>query len=306
MKFIIGICLLFMLSIGSVSAVPSLSAPKTEATKSESSSFLQPIKLKIFKWNAEINRQVQKRMKALKDHPTPAVILSAVFAAFLYGVLHTLGPGHGKMVVASYFMTHGARFWRGIFVGAQIAFSHVAGAVFLVLTTDFAMRQILANTDQALYWMRTISFSLIFLIGLYMFWRAWRHAFGKEVSSSCSHCNHGHHEHDETSQKHQSRREAVMSWIVGAVPCTGSLLILLYSMAHDVLYLGLLMVFFVALGMAVTVTIIGWVCIFGKQHIVDRYFTLGGSGHKLQISLEVLGSVMIMFIGATLFIAINL
>jgi len=303
MKFIVGLCLVFLLSVGTVAAAPSLSGPKAEVEQSESSSFLQPLKLKIFKWNAEINRQVQKRMKELKDHPSPVVILSAVFAAFLYGVLHTLGPGHGKMVVASYFITHGAHFWRGIFVGAQVAFSHVAGAVLLVLTTDFAMRKILANTDQALYWMRTISFSLIFLIGFYMFWRAWRHAFGKDVSSSCSHCNHGH---GETEQKKQSWREAIMSWTVGAVPCTGSLLILLYSMAHDVLYLGLLMVFFVAIGMAITVTLIGWVCIFGKQHIVDRYFTLGGSGHKLQISLEVLGSIMIMLIGATLFIAINL
>lgn len=303
MKFIFGLCFVFLLVAGSLAAAPSLSGPKAEVTKSESTSFLQPIKLKIFKWNAEINRHVQKRMKALKDDPSPAVIASAVFAAFLYGVLHTLGPGHGKMVVATYFITHGARFWRGIFVGAQIAISHVAGAVLLVLTTDFAMRQILANTDQALYWMRTISFSLIFLIGLYMFWRAWRHAFGKTVSSTCRHCHHGH---GETEQKQQNWREAIMSWIVGAVPCTGSLLILLYAMAHDVLYLGLLMVFFVAIGMAVTVTLIGWFCIFGKQHIVDRYFTLGRSGHTIHISLEILGSVMIMLIGAALFMAINL
>ena len=29
-----------------------------------------------------------------------------IFAAFSYGVLHALGPGHGKFIIASYLSTH--------------------------------------------------------------------------------------------------------------------------------------------------------------------------------------------------------
>lgn len=312
MKRVLTLCVLFLLMLAPAQALPSLKAPAAEPAAAENVSIFKPIQVKLLKWNAQINREVQKHMKALKDSPSPFVVLAAVFAAFIYGVLHTLGPGHGKMVVASYFTSHGAQFWRGVLVGVQVAFAHVAGAVFLVLTTDFAMRQILANTDQALYAMRTISFSLIFLIGLFMFWQAVRHALGKTTASTCSHCDHAHHgEHDHHAHhtghgKQQTKREAVMAWVVGAVPCTGSLLILLYAMANDVLYLGLIMVLFVAIGMAMTMTLIGWICIFGKQNILDRFFSLSASGHKLHISLEILGSIMIMLIGAALFLAINL
>ena len=59
--------------------------------------------------------------------------------AFLYGVLHTLGPGHGKVVVVSYFVSRDARLWRGVLMGVQIAVTHVLSAVALFWLADLAV-----------------------------------------------------------------------------------------------------------------------------------------------------------------------
>lgn len=299
MKRFIFLCLLTLMAYTPVQAVPSLSASPDVQAQHESFSFLKPLKKQLVKWNTLINREIPKRMKALKDNPSPAILLSSLLAALAYGVLHTLGPGHGKMVVATYFLTHGAQFWRGSLVGVQVAFSHVAGAVFLVFATDIAMRQLLTDPTAQIFWVRSISYSLIILIGIFMLIQAIRHGLGQnQGGATCGHCNHGHNTAGHT------KRETIMSWCVGAIPCTGSLLILLYAMAHNMLWLGLAMVLLIAIGMALAMIAIGWLCILGKQKIIDRYFNRQKSGHIWQIGLEVLGALAIVSIGTLLLLTV--
>jgi len=297
MKFILLFCFAFLALQPQAQALPSLSAPAEVQQQHEKFSFLKPIKKQLVQWNILVNREIPKRMKALKDNPSPAIILSSLLAALAYGILHTLGPGHGKMVVATYFLTHGRQFWRGALVGIQVAFSHVAGAVFLVFATDIAMRQLLTDPTAQIFWVRSISYSLIILVGLFMLTQAIGHATGKGGGHTCGHCNHEHN-------NHSTKRETILAWCVGAIPCTGSLLILLYAMAHDMLWLGLSMVLLIAVGMALTMILIGWLCILGKQKIIDRYFSRKKSGHIWQIGLEVTGALFIVGIGSLLLLTV--
>lgn len=291
MRFLLAFLISLSILIPNSQALPSLSAPQEVEERHESFSFLHPIKKQLVKWNILINREIPKRMKALKDNPSPAILFTSMLAALAYGILHTLGPGHGKMVVASYFLTNQSQFWRGILVGVQVAFSHVAGAVFLVFATDIVMRQLLTNPEEQVFWVRSISYGLIILIGLFMLSQAVFHALGKGAGSTCGHCS---------ANKHRTKKETILAWCIGAVPCTGSLLILLYAMAHDMLWLGLAMVVCVALGMTLTMTVIGIVCILGKKKLIDRYISNSSSGHNWQISLELLGALVITSLGALL------
>src|SRR5256885_6852539 len=49
-----------------------------------------------------------------------------VIVCFGYGIVHTLGPGHGKAVVVAYFLDSARpRAWlEGVFAGSWIAFTH--------------------------------------------------------------------------------------------------------------------------------------------------------------------------------------
>jgi len=307
-----------ILSASHVYALPAISAPNKGAeleqvvkvvdSKTELSltqKILKPIKVQVLKWNMFINREIPKYMKTLKHNPSWLAIISALFAAFVYGILHTLGPGHGKMVVGTYFLTQEANFLQGVWLGFKTAFAHVGGAVLLVLTTDIALRSVVMNPDQHMYLLKNISFSLIIFVGFVMFTQAILHATGKVKNTGCSHCNHSHghhhsHGHNHTHSHEYNKKDTFIALAIGCIPCTGSLLILLYAMANNILFLGLSMVVFVALGMAVTMIILGVVTILGKKKLVDKLFTSNKHAHKSKIVLETSGAVFIMLVGLLL------
>ena len=58
-------------------------------------------------------------------------LLAAV--SFFYGFLHAAGPGHAKMLTASYFVANGGSYSRALAFAMKVGFAHVAGAFLLVL-----------------------------------------------------------------------------------------------------------------------------------------------------------------------------
>tara|TARA_Y100001960_G_scaffold322961_1_gene400480 strand:+ start:1013 stop:2242 length:1230 start_codon:yes stop_codon:yes gene_type:complete len=265
---------------------------------------IKPIRKQLLKWNMYINKEVPKYMKQLKNEPSFWAILVALFAAFVYGIIHTLGPGHGKMVIATYFLTQQATIWQGIWLGIQTAFAHVGGAIVLVLVTDIALRSIILDPAKHMYLLKNISFGLIVLVGAVMLVLAILHMLGIMKKSGCSHCDGHHHHHGHHHSKKPTKREAFVALAIGCIPCTGSLLILLYAMAHDMLVFGLVLVVFVALGMALTMIIIGLLALYGKKKLLDKYVS-GKHGHRYSNILELIGAVFIIAIGLLL-LSVNL
>jgi hypothetical protein len=69
----------------------------------------------------EANRTIAHQMRAIRDGETALPLLIGIMLAFAYGVVHALGPGHGKVVVVSYFLSRDAQIMRGFMMGLQIA-----------------------------------------------------------------------------------------------------------------------------------------------------------------------------------------
>ena len=61
-----------------------------------------------------------------------------------------------------------------------------------------------------------------------------------------------------------------LSVAVGAVPCSGALLVLLYGLGNDVLWPSLLMVLSISLGMAITLSGIGVMAIWSQNRTRRR------------------------------------
>jgi ABC-type nickel/cobalt efflux system permease component RcnA len=230
-----------------------------------------------------------------------------VLLAFAYGVLHTLGPGHGKVVVASYFLSRDAQIMRGFLMGLQIAVFHVLSAAVMVALADLVLRQAFGSAPAEVAGVRLASYGLIALIGCSMLVQAVRRSrlrrAGIAVVDEC--CGHGHpHRHGPSGTRPgagEQAREGALSLAVGLVPCTGAVLILLYAISNDILFAGVLLVLAIAAGMALTMGALGVLSIVARNIVAARVEAGGNGPGRFAIAMDYAGAVAITALGAGLF-----
>jgi nickel/cobalt transporter (NicO) family protein len=260
----------------------------------------------LLAFQREANRLIARHMRAIRDGETSLPLLIGLGLAVTYGVVHALGPGHGKLVVVSYFLAREAQIGRGLWMGLQIATFHVISALLVVLLADLLLRQAFGGAPAEVTAVRLASYGLIALIGCVMLVRAVRRSRlrrqGVEVVDAC--CGHdvvpGHdHRHDRGRPAGRGEQGA-LSLGVGLVPCTGAVLILLYALANDILLAGVLLVTAIAAGMAITMGALGILAIVARGAVAARVATGGRGGRRLAALGDYGGALAITAIGAGL------
>jgi ABC-type nickel/cobalt efflux system permease component RcnA len=176
-------CLLALLLIAFAPGAPARADPftgqpsDTEAEAPKVERAWGPMALvgrALLAFQRESNRLIAQHMNAIRDGQTSAPLLIGMLLAFAYGVVHALGPGHGKVVVASYFLGRDAQIGRGLMMGLQIAIFHVLSAIVVVALADLVLRQAFGSAPAEVAGVRLTSYGLIALIGATMLFQAVR------------------------------------------------------------------------------------------------------------------------------------
>jgi ABC-type nickel/cobalt efflux system permease component RcnA len=178
----------------------------------------------LFRWIADqqrsLNAFMSGKLRESKADGGWAAAAALLAASFLYGVLHAAGPGHGKLVVASYFTARKAPLATGIMMGTIIAATQAVVAILAVgvLAVILGRRQMDVVDDVNL--LEIVSYGIIFLIGGYMTYCAvrGREAFGHDHGPPAStfdeppapaprhdghqHDHHHGHHHDQAAPGH--------------------------------------------------------------------------------------------------------
>jgi ABC-type nickel/cobalt efflux system permease component RcnA len=247
---------------------------------------LAPIGRAFLSFQREANRTISAQMRAIRDGKTTTPLLLGLLLAFAYGAVHAAGPGHGKLVIVSYFLSREARVGRGLLMGAQIALMHVLSAIVIVVFADFLLRRGFGGAPSEIPAVRVASYGVILAIGLAMLWRAARRARAP-----------AHHHHDKQCGCGARHDEGgLLSLGVGLVPCTGSILILLYALANGILPAGLMLVAMIALGMAVTMGALGLASVVARRLVTTRIAIGGRAGLVLDLG----GALAITALGVVL------
>jgi len=108
----------------------SKKAPKKEVTLP---AFASKCFAKIALWQHQLNEKLTEHVKRLKANKTWDTLLPLILISFLYGIIHAAGPGHGKVVVFSYFFSHRSSVKKGLLLGNLISLFHAASGVTIVL-----------------------------------------------------------------------------------------------------------------------------------------------------------------------------
>ena len=230
----------------------------------------------LARFSAEYQRRIQQTLSVslrdIKSGSGSLALWTLATVCFGYGVVHTLGPGHGKAVVVAYFLdSTRPRAWiEGIFAGAWIAFTHtlaallLAGALKLLGTVGLlgALREV-RNVEM-------VSYLMILAIGI---WRLWAGITGRvhEHHHGDGH-GHDHDHHDHGHQHHDTSQRTLAGWLLltaaGIAPCAGALVVILLAVALDVIWAGVVGVIAIALGMAITLSAIGLASMVAHRLII--------------------------------------
>ena len=252
-------------------------------------------------------------MADIESKPFSKAMLVGLTIAFLYGVLHTLGPGHGKAVIVSYFIGEGGSLRRGIWMGIHVATLHVFAAVALAIVTDVAVRQIGGSAPSSFRIARLGSYGAIAAIGAWMLWQSLPIARKRRSAPEAilyPNLTEGVLAPQKIHRGWGCRcldcvdPRGMGGWLsvaIGAVPCSGALVVLLYGLANDLLGASLAMVGAISMGMATTLSSIGILAILGRQAI-DRRLAKGDRREKLTIRLRVTASAVVFLLGCSLFV----
>lgn len=246
----------------------------------------------IIAFQRESSREIARHMGRIAEGE-PGALWVGVGLAFLYGVIHAAGPGHGKLVIVSYFLAERARIGRGLLMGAEIAFFHVVSAVAVVALADVLLRQVFGGPPSEVLAVRLVSYGAILAVGLAMLWGAVRRAMGAHARA----CDHGYG-HDAAHGAPRTWRQRLLSFAVGLVPCTGAVLVMLYALANAIVATGALLVAAIGLGMAITMGALGLFAVLFRGWVARR-IEAGGPSWPVH-ALAILGALAIAVLGALL------
>lgn len=261
----------------------------------------------LARFSADYQRRIQQVLStALRDVQSgsgSAALWTLVVVCFGYGVVHTLGPGHGKAVVVAYFLdSTRPRAWiEGIFAGAWIAFTHTLAALLLVAGLKAFAVVGLFGALREVRNVEIVSYTLILAIG---FWRLWAGLTGRLHEHG--HGDHDHHEHDHHpghDHHHHAgggqRQRTIAGWLLltaaGIAPCAGALVVVLLSVALGVIWAGVVGVLAIALGMAITLAAIGMASMVAHRLIIGD-----GSSREIGRYTAIAASLIVIATAGTL------
>jgi ABC-type nickel/cobalt efflux system permease component RcnA len=260
-------------------------------------SFLRKVGVAVVKLQSRINRAINAQLMAIKagDEPNgrPWALWGGLLIGFLYGVFHALGPGHGKSVIVGYFLGREAHPLRGIAMASWISLSHVLGAIVIVTVVHFILAQSLASPVDEVDGLRVFSYGAILLIGLGMLWSALR---GGGHAHAHAH-DHGHGQGAHCAHVPGARKEqGLLGFAAGFIPCSGAILILVFALTNGIILSGIAMTLAIAVGMAVTLSVMGVASILVRRQIVLRL----PDSTRASRALGLLGPILVTAIGAVL------
>jgi len=101
--------------------------------------FIQTGLALIVSWQKALKEYLVQSSKTIRENPYGKSFWLFLGFSFAYGVIHALGPGHGKSIVVAYFLSRPGNYPQGILLGNTLTFVHVFSAVTVVLIFQFVL-----------------------------------------------------------------------------------------------------------------------------------------------------------------------
>jgi nickel/cobalt exporter len=227
------------------------------------------------------------------------VLLFLLLAAFAWGAIHALSPGHGKTMVAAYLVGTRGTIRHAVGLGATVTITHTIG-VFALGVVTLALSQYILP-EQLYPWLNLVSGLLVLVIGASVL-----RARVLTARRKRNHDHHHHHPHDhdhDHGHDHSHEPPDQITWkgiiamgaSAGLLPCPSALVVLLGAIAQHQIALGLLMIVVFSLGLACTLTALG-IAVVSAGKLTARL----DISSRVTMALPALSALVILIAGIVL------
>lgn len=246
-------------------------------------------------WAADQQRQVQtliagavRRLRA--GEPGSGAALIAV--CFTYGVVHAVGPGHGKVLIGGYGIGTRVPVLRLSVLSVLASLAQAGVAVVLVwggINLLNLTREALTNlAEQELTDLSTV---LIGLVGLWLMLRGLRQLWRQQAAHDHHHhhdencgCGHAHGPSPEQAMQTRSIRDAAALILGIAIrPCTGALFLLILTWRLDIFAMGVAGSFAMGLGTAAVTVAVAILSVWAREGGLSLLPETGAGARVLQV-----------------------
>lgn len=249
---------------------------------------------------AELHRELASLVRALRGDDAGHAFAMLLGVAFLYGVLHAAGPGHGKAVIAAYLVASRARLRRGVLLAGLSALGQGITAIVLVggLGLLFGLQASSARLEQ-------MSYLAIAGIGA---WLLVRQLLGR--SAGCGH-DHGHAPAGGCTAPLPGPADEGPWWrllpmagAIGLRPCLGAVLVLVFAIGQGLFPFGVAAVAAMSAGTAITVAALALLTVVARDGALKLAgdTDAGRAGRMLARGFGIGGALLLLLLGFALFI----
>jgi ABC-type nickel/cobalt efflux system permease component RcnA len=276
---------------------------------------------------------------------SPSAGWTLVGLSFAYGVFHAAGPGHGKAVIASYMIANESALKRGLVLTGLAALLQGLVAIAIVTIAAVLFNATAKRMTDAAAIIEQVSYAAIVCLGLWLTWRKGRaliaslrplkvgalfhahNASGGDLAFAasegsrafaCSATDHGHMHDEHCGHVHapdpRTLDNASFSWssalativAAGARPCSGAILVLVFSLAQGLYVVGIGATLAMAVGTGLTTGALAATAVFAKSFAEKLLGTEGGRGLIIARGAEFLAALLVLFVGVGLLIGASM
>jgi nickel/cobalt exporter len=214
------------------------------------------------------------------------VLLFLLLAAFAWGAIHALSPGHGKTMVAAYLVGTRGTIRHAVALGATVTITHTID-VFALGVVTLALSQYILP-EQLYPWLNLVSGLLVLAIGASVL-RA------RVLAARRRPDHHHHHHHHHPPGRISWKGLIALGASAGLLPCPSALVVLLGAIAQHQIALGLLMIIVFSLGLACTLTALG-IAVVSAGRLTSRL----SISSRVTTVLPALSALVILIAGVVL------
>lgn len=237
---------------------------------------MPPIALWFAQANQFFNAQLSTHFRSLDEGGLlPALWVLGI--AFVYGVLHAIGPGHGKALVAGYFLANDGKKKDVFKIGFLIALVHASSALILTIVAYYILEKTASKILREMGGTLTqMTGGLIVLIGIWLIY---------EIIASKM-----------TSPNQNGKKVQKLSVVLlaGIIPCPGVMTIAFFAITIGHILLGIFAALAMSIGMGVTISVAGlFANKFQQSSFLKRHF-------KWLMMVRMIGAFIVIGLGVLL------